>query len=329
MHNINQKKFDIAMLGLISSNINLELIRKVVNDSEEIICDCINQNWEETYNSDTREVKTIEQFWIEVNTKYKNLEKWDFFWELGIDSDRATYFIWAMLRSVTVNRDVQIINVWDYFGLDVEPRNRVKNIRKFLILFERFGRSLNLIAKLREAWAYVLNQKLKLNFLNDINLYLLEWVLNKIQEFETGAFLNHGKVGINLGLNKEFGFNRDKYDFAPKIKVDNVYPEESKLYIQHFFDSRFHYDEYNKRPLSTLSNDLFHLNLNKQLKDKISRMYSQKIYQLNKQDLEPFNTYLEEKYLKNFKKLQKKHGLNKSDMLVYLINYAINNSKVM
>ena len=71
------------------------------------------------------------------------------------------------------------------------------------------------------------------------------------------------------------------------------------------------------------------LNATEPLKDKISRMYSQKIYQLNKQDLEPFNTYLEEKYLKSFKKLQKKHGLNKSDMLVYLINYAINNSKLI
>ena len=264
----------------------------------------------------------LNDFWNMLNENSQVIDSWDFFWE---KSERATYLVWMLCKQTSFSN----INHYSILSLPNEVdthEKRLKVLHIFFIINSIYFDNIEFIQLLKEHWGQIVRGKLELKFLDEMKPELTKWLFDKLY-FRDAYILNTlqslGPVSLTFSsyvspLLTSLNYNRSICSFENKVFGEIA---EAKLAIQNFIDIRY-------IPIMRMTNiTLSIIDEVKYLKDKISRMYAQKLYQFNKQQLKPFNTYIDVDSAKKFKKLQKHYGFSKEDMLTYLILEAASKIK--
>ena len=263
--------------------------------------------------------KEISSFLDTLKKKSVVINEWDFFW---LDCARATYFVWNCLYSLHIkNNDMS--STYYHYSLNFLEANshlkRIEIIHKFLVLNNYCLIIPNLIQFIKTIYHKVLQQKLELNFLKNMEPQLVKWLFERVTS-KPFKGMNLGKNEIYLDSNMQFKVGNQIFSyFGTPVFIND---EEAKLKIQSLLDMNADWAK-----LEIISTKTLHESQNDRIKEEISRCYTQKLYQFKKKQLKPFNTHLDQKSFEQFKKLQKHHGFNKEDMLMYLISEAASKIK--
>lgn len=320
MGNLSRDNMDYLYVGLAEMLMSGISIGDMVNRSAEEIKGFLTHNHPDIRSvPNTNQTRKTEAFWTELKKKSEPIDGWDFFW---IDDERATYFIWNFIKNLYIkNNDGSSIFCYglpNFFPVN-SHQERVVVIRKFLILNHKLIDSVTLIQYIKQIWSRVLQQNTELKLLKDIEPELVKWLFDRVvsKPFK-GINLSYYQIAV---VNGNFQLNRcPNYFLNPQCSLHN---EEIKLSIQAILDinadwNKIEFPIHIKTPIE---------NQNNIIKEEISRCYTQKLYQFKKKQLKPFNTHLDQKTFEQFKKLQKYHGFNKEDMLMYLISEAASKIK--
>ncbi len=319
MKNLLKDNMDYLYVGLAEMIMHGIPIGDMVNrSSEEIRSFLIHNHPKVRPDLDTNQRTKIETFSTEWKKKSEAIDEWDFFWT---DDERATYFVWNFINNFHMN-DNNGNPYYCYLALNFVPVNlhqeRVAVIRKFLILNNYLFNSSTLIQYIKQIWNRVLQQNTELKFLKSMEPELVKWLFDTvISKTFKGIILSHYQISV---VNGNFQLNRcPTYFLKPQCSLHN---QEIKLSIQAILDINADWNKIEQFAVKTLIESQ-----NDRIKEEISRCYTQKLYQFKKKQLKPFNTHLDQKTFEQFKKLQKYHGFNKEDMLMYLISEAASKIK--
>ena len=315
MKNLSKDNMDYLYIGLAEMLMSGISIGDMVNRSSEEIKGFLAHNHPNLRSaSDTNQRIKTEAFWTELKKKSELIDGWDFFW---IDDERATYFVWNFIKNLYVNNtdgsSISCYQLPNFFPVN-SHQERVVVIRKFLILNHNLVDIVTLIQYIKQIWSRVLQQNTELKLLKDMEPELVKWLFDRVvsKPFK-GINLSYYQIAV---VNGNFQLNRcPNYLLNPQCSLHN---QEIKLSIQAILDinadwNKIEFPIYSKTLIET-QNDI--------IKEEISRCYTQKLYQFKKKQLKSFNTHLDQKSFEQFKKLQKHYGLNKEDMLMYLISEA-------
>ncbi len=308
---IKPKNLNIPIFALgyiLKRDVN---ISKILNESDSSIIQYLeNSNLKNSYgNSTESDSELISRMWQFFNEQYdKVTEEWDCFW---INSKRATFFVWKRLSHYTYsipNLGTSINPYHSFFGFTGKTNSheeRVRIIKRYLILFSDFGSVKQLIQHLRNQWQQVINSKLEMKFLQKLEPELNTWIWEKFTQL-------HLKYVISHIPDTEVVFDIVKRPF-PQINL-------LANYVHNF--TPFTSDEIINQIQGEIDNYCFSNITKRILKEKFSQAYSQKKFQLKKQEQMPFNTHIDKATHKQFVRLQKFYGLNKEQTLSRIISEA-------